>query len=75
MTAIVFGYAIRSCQPLWKTPKFWMFLGMFFIVHSALGVLVLARMAVPLILYAMLTGVEYVVLAVYLDFFLDAKRR
>jgi hypothetical protein len=27
---------------------------------------------VPLILYGMLTGVEYVVLAVYLDYFLRA---
>jgi hypothetical protein len=45
-------------------------------MHSGLGVFVLMRVpTVPLILYGMLTGVEYVVLAVYLDFFLDSTRR
>lgn len=72
MTAIVFGYAIRVCRQLWREPKFWVFLGLFFAVHSGLGVLFLMKTArVPLLVYAMLTGPEYQLLAMYLDFFLD----
>lgn len=74
MTAIVFGNAIRSCrrQGLWRRRKFWVFLGLFFAVHSGLGVFVLLRVpVVPLLLYAVLTGPEYLLLAAYLGFFLD----
>src|SRR5208282_3219340 len=41
MTAIVFGNAIRACRRLWGKQRFWLFLGLFFAVHSGLGVLVL----------------------------------
>jgi hypothetical protein len=48
-------------------------LGLFFAVHSGLGVFVLLRVpTVPLVLYAVLTGIEYVVLAACLGFFLDS---
>jgi hypothetical protein len=73
MTAIVFGYAIRACRRLWRTPKFWLLLTVFFVVHSGVGVFVLRVATVPLILYAILTGMEYVLLAAYLGFFLDSK--
>jgi hypothetical protein len=73
MTAIVFGYAIRESRRSWGRQRFWLLLGLFFAMHSGLGVFVLMRVpTVPLILYGMLTGVEYVVLAVYLDYFLRA---
>lgn len=74
-TAIVFGNAIRSCRRLWGRRKFWVFLGLFFAVHSSAGVLLLVRVAtVPWVLYAVLAGPEYVVLAAYLGFFLDSTR-
>lgn len=72
MTAIVFGYAIRAGRQSWRKQKFWALLGLFFAAHSGLGVFVLLRVpVVPLVLYAVLTGIEYVVLAAYLGFFLD----
>ena len=72
MTAIVFGYAIRAGRRSWGRQRFWLFLSFFFAVHSGLGVLVLERISVvPLLLYAVLTGPEYVLLAAYLGFFLD----
>jgi hypothetical protein len=75
MTAIVFGYAIRACRRSWGKQKFWVLLSLFFAVHSGLGVFVLLRVpVVPLVLYAVLTGIEYVVLAAYLGFFLDSTR-
>ena len=73
MTAIVFGYAIRACRGSWEKQEFWVLLGLFFAVHSGLGVFVLLRVpTVPLVLYAVLTGIEYVVLAACLGFFLDS---
>jgi len=73
MTAIVFGYAIRACRGSWGNQKFWVLLGLFFAVHSGLGVFVLLRVpTVALVLYAVLTGIEYVVLAACLGFFLDS---
>jgi hypothetical protein len=73
MTAIVFGNAIRACRRSWWKQKFWVLLGLFFAVHSSLGALVLTRVpTVPLLLYAVLTGPEYILLAAYLGFFLDS---
>jgi Na+/melibiose symporter-like transporter len=73
MTAIVFGYAIRASPRSWGKQKFWVLLGLFFAVHSGLGVFVLLRVpTAPLVLYAVLTGIEYVFLASYLGFFLDS---
>ena len=73
MTVIVFGYAIRACRRLWGQQRFWLILGVFFAVHSGLGVSVLLRVAtVPLVLYAVLTAIEYAVLAAYLGYFLDS---
>jgi hypothetical protein len=75
ITAIVFGNAIRSCrrQGLWRKRKFWVFLGLFFAVHCVLGVVLLMRVATPpWVLYAVLAGPEYVVLAMYLGHFLDS---
>src|SRR5437879_2582877 len=67
MTAIVFGYAIRACRRLWGKRKFWVLLGLFFAVHCGLGVFVLLRVpTVPLLLYGVLTGPEYLLLAAYL---------
>ena len=74
MTAIIFGYAIRACRRLWGGQRLWLFLGLFFAVHSGLGVLILMRIpTVPLLIYAVLTGPEYLLLAAYLNFFLDRK--
>ncbi len=75
ITAIVFGNAIRSCRRLWGRRKFWVLLGLFFAVHSGLGVFLLMRVATaPWVLYALLAGPEYVVLALYLGFFLDSDK-
>lgn len=74
ITAIVFGNAIRSCgrQGLWRRRKFWVLLGLFFAVHCVLGVVLLMRVATaPWVLYAVLAGPEYVVLAMYLGHFLE----
>ncbi len=74
MTAIVFGYAIHACRRSWRTHKFWLLLTTFFIVYSGLGVFVLTRVtSVPLILYGILTGIEYLLLAAYLGVFLDSN--
>lgn len=75
MTAIVFGYAIRSCRPLWREQRFWTYLSIFFAVHAALGISVLSRVHhAPLGLYAVLTGLEYLVLARYLQVLLNPDR-
>ena len=75
MTAIVFGYAIRGCRQSWEKQKFWVLMGLFFAIHCGLGVFVLLRVPVmPLVFYAVLTGIEYIVLAAYLGFFLDGER-
>jgi hypothetical protein len=67
MTAVVFGYAIRACRRSWSEQKFWVLVGLFFAVHSILGVIVLTKVpTVPLVVYAILTGPEYVLLAAYL---------
>jgi hypothetical protein len=49
MTAIVFGNAIRACRRLWGKQRFWLFLGLFFAVHSGLGVLVLLGAGRPIL--------------------------
>lgn len=73
-TAIVFGYAIRACRRSWNKQRFWLFLGLFFAVHCVLGVVLLMRVATaPWVLYAVLAGIEYVVLAAYLAYFLDSS--
>ena len=73
MTAIVFGNTIRGSRPLWGRQRFWLLVGLFFAMHSGLGMFVLMRVpTVPLVLYGVLPGVEYVILAAYLDFFLRA---
>lgn len=73
MTAIVFGYAVRACRRSWGKQEFWLVLGFLFAVHLGLGVFVLLRVpTVPLVLYAVQTGIEYAVLMVCLDLFLDS---
>ncbi|MBS1852390.1 MAG: hypothetical protein JST79_15900 [Acidobacteria bacterium] len=72
MTVIIFGNAIRAYRRFWGRRRFWLFLGLFSSVHSCLGVIVLLRVAVPLWLYAVLTGPEYLLLAAYLDYFLNS---
>lgn len=73
ITAIVFGNAIRSSRRLWDRPKFWMLLGLFFAVHCGVGIVLLMRVVgAPWVLYALLAGPEYVVLAMYLGYFLDS---
>ena len=75
MTAIVFGYAIRTCRRLWGNQRFWLLLSLFLAVHSGVGVFVLATVsAVPLVFYAVLTGLEYVLLTAYLGFFLRSVK-
>ena len=75
MTGVVFGYAIRACRRSWRKPRFWALLSIFFAVHSGLGVLILMKVQeVPLLLYAVLTGPEYLLFAAYLAFFLDNAR-
>ncbi|HET6841492.1 MAG TPA: hypothetical protein VFK06_07360 [Candidatus Angelobacter sp.] len=73
MTAVVFWQTLQSCRPLWEMRKFWILLGLFFTVHSVLGVLVLMRIrTVPLLLLAVIiTGAEYLLLGAYLGFFFD----
>ena len=75
MTAVVFGYAIRACGRSWGKKRLWVLLGVFFAVHSGLGVWILASVPkAPLLLFAVLTGPEYLLLAGYLAFFLDNAR-
>lgn len=74
MSAIVFGYAIRTNRASWRKPRFWRLLAAFSLVHFSLGFAVLSRIAaVPLIVYGALTGMEYLVLSIYIAFFLDRK--
>lgn len=71
MTAVVFGYAIRACRRERRKERFWLLLSAFGVVHLGLGVFLVARApVVPLLIYAVLTGPEYVLLAAYLGFFL-----
>ena len=72
MTAVVFGYSIRACRREWRRERFWLLLSTFGAVHLFLGVFLIARASVvPLLIYAVLTGPEYVLLAAYLGFVLD----
>ncbi|HVH88328.1 MAG TPA: hypothetical protein VM912_16530 [Terriglobales bacterium] len=74
MTAIVFGCAIRASRRIWGKQTFWRLLALFFAVHSGLGVFLLLRVpTVPLVLYAVLTAIEYAALAAYLSYFLDSN--
>lgn len=76
MTAIVFGYTVRSCRQSWKSPRLWVLLACFLIVHCGVGMAVLLRVArVPLLLFAILGAVEFEILAVYLNFFMRSARR
>lgn len=73
VSAIVFGYAIRARRRSWSKPKFWLLLIVFAVVHSGVGVFALGRVAdVPLLLFSMLTYIEYLLLAAYVDFFMDS---
>lgn len=78
MSAYVFGYAFHTGWRTRSGPKFWLLLGAFFAVHTGVGIVVLMRVDdVPLLIYALLTYVEYVLLMNCLDFLLrsDPKYR
>jgi hypothetical protein len=73
-TAIVFGYAIHGRPPSWRARKFWLLLAVLLLAYLGVGVLVLARVeSVPLVLYALLAPVEYVVLIECLGRFLGSN--
>jgi hypothetical protein len=75
-TAIVFGYAIRACRRWWRMHKFWLLLTVFFIAHVGVGLFVLTKVdRVALVVYAIVSGVEYAVLTAYLGVFLYFMRR
>jgi hypothetical protein len=76
MTAIVFGYALRACRRQWRKQRFWLFLGLFFGCHTALGVFVLFRLStMPLVLYGAFTPIEYAFLTAYLGYFLNLRAK
>jgi Na+/melibiose symporter-like transporter len=74
ITAIIFGYAILAYRRSWGRRQLWLLLTAFFIMHSGAGVFVLTRLTtVSLILYGLLTGIEYLCLVRCLDFFLNSN--
>ena len=76
LTGLVFGYAIKAGLRTRSGLKFWVLLGGFFAVHAAVGVFTLLRVdTVPLLLYALLTVPEYMVLLYFLDYFLASDPR
>jgi hypothetical protein len=75
MTGVVFGYCLRACRREWGVPRFWLILGIFFTIHTILGIIILlSAQAIPLVTFGVLTGVEYVILGKYLDFFMRRKK-
>ena len=71
MTAIVFGYGIRNNRANWIDSRLWILLVIFAILHFSLGVTILLRTAVVgMIFYGVATGVEYLLLSMYLAYFL-----
>jgi hypothetical protein len=76
MTAIVFGYGLRACRREWRVAKFWLFFGLFFVLHALLGTIVLLRVTlIPLVTFGALTGIEYVILAKYLEYFMHRSKK
>ncbi len=75
MTAFVFGNAIRYSRPAWGSPKFWMLLVLFSILHFGLGFLVVSKLAnVGLIHFALATPVEYFALTACLGQLLNHNK-
>src|SRR5947209_17514807 len=73
MSAIVFGGAIRDSRQLWTRRRFWISITIFLALHCGLWIILLLRApVVPMLLYAMWTGPEYLLLAAYLGYFADS---
>jgi hypothetical protein len=75
LTAIVFGYATRTGLETKAGPKFWVLLAAVFVVRTAIWVLVLAQVEeVPLVVYALAGGPEYMLLLNVLGAFLKPEK-
>ena len=75
MTALVFGDAIQSARNRWRSARFWLVLTAFFVVQSCVGIVLLSRMAaVPLIVYVLLTPLNYLALESYLHLLLGSRK-
>jgi hypothetical protein len=75
ITAMVFGYTINVRRESWRSGRYWLLLTAFLTVHCCIGAAVLVRIDnVPLLLLALLGGVENHVLALYLALFMRSPK-
>jgi len=75
MTALVFGDAIRITRRAWTQPRFWLLLGLAFIVQVTVGTLLLwnaPRMST--LVWAFFIPLDYAALGGYLSLFVKAGR-
>ncbi len=76
LTAITFGYGVRHGIRRKPGGKFWAVLAAYFVFRTAIWILILSRVeVVPLLVYALLCGPEYMLLLRVLDAFLQPTRR
>lgn len=75
MTGLVFLNAFRSRRVYWSERRFWVLMGLFSMLHFAVGILVVTRLTkVGLIDFAVATLVEYFALSAYLDHFMRSGK-
>ena len=64
-TAVIFGYAVRILQPLWKKTKFWAVLAALLLLHLAIGGYAISRVEeIALIWYVPLIPAEIFLICV-----------
>ena len=66
-TPIVFGYAVRQYRRLWRLPSFWLTLSGLLVIHLLAFILVLRNYPVRPFWFAMISGVEIVLITIALD--------
>jgi len=73
MTAVIFTTAARAGRRTRPGRRFWDLLAIFFLIHTGVWLFILTKVSeVPLLLYALLGGPEYILLIYSLDFFFQA---
>jgi hypothetical protein len=76
MTGLVFGDTIRATRHCWRNRRFWLLLSVFLAVQACLGIFLLSRVPkVPLVLYIVITPLNYAALSACLNFCLGSKQQ
>jgi hypothetical protein len=71
-TVLVFAYLLQTCRRLWRVPRFWLAVGLLFLVHSGVTLLALLLVpVVPLLWFAVLAPADFAVLSMCLSYLFD----